>query len=86
MTNPKELLDISDRLGLVEWIRRKLFGDPEMAAEKIIQVLEELSQLLSHFESELAKYLSLSFESAEDIKASRKFSWTLKVGDFALNG
>lgn len=72
MPNPKDIVDLTDKLGLIEVLRNKIVGNPDVAAAKVVVALEELSQALTIFETELVRFLTISFDTDEEIADARK--------------
>jgi|SRR5271165_5429808 len=65
MFDVKGLVDISDKLGVIDTVKSKLIRQPDPASAKLEAVLAEISKIYLAFEQELARYLSLTLEPAE---------------------
>lgn len=65
MFNPKDLVDISDKLGIIQAVKSKLVSQPDPAASHLLAALEEILKIYLAFESELTKYLALTLEPDE---------------------
>ncbi len=65
MFNPKDLVDISDKLGIIQAVKSKLVSQPDPAASHLLAALEEILKIYLAFESELTKYLALTLEPGE---------------------
>lgn len=79
MFNPKDLVDISDKLGIIQAVKSKLVSQPDPAASNLLAALEEISKIYLAFESELTNYLALTLEPAE-IREERKVLLDLESG------
>lgn len=82
--DPTSLLDIADKLGLIDSVKSKLFRNPDAAADKLATVLDELSKIYSALESELVRYLSLHFDPTGDLADERQVLLTLESGQLQL--
>jgi hypothetical protein len=58
----KPLLDLADKLGIIQAVKNKLISQPDPAVEKFVTTLSEISRIYSATESELARYLSVYFD------------------------
>lgn len=65
MFQAKDLVDISDKLGLIQVVKSKLVSQPDPAASKLLAVLSEISKIYLALEEELTKYLALTLEPEE---------------------
>jgi hypothetical protein len=65
ISDAKDLLDIADKLGIIQAVKGKLVKQPDPAADKLVTALEELSKIHTDIEKELVAYLSLSFDSSD---------------------
>lgn len=59
-----KVIDIADKLGLIEAVKRKLIKQPDPAADKLVIALEEISKMHSAIDEEIGDYLGLWFDSA----------------------
>ena len=68
-----KLLDVADKLGLIQAVKAKFVKQPDLAADKLIIVLEEISKIHELIEVELTKYLGLWFdpENIQSVKEKR---------------
>lgn len=82
--DPTNLLDIADKLGLIDSVKKKLFRNPDAAADKLATVLDELSKIYSTLESELVRYLGLYFDPAANLAAERQVLLTLESGQLMV--
>jgi len=82
--DPSSLLDIAARLGLIDSIKAKLFRNPDVAAEKLATVLDEVAKIYLVLESELVRFLSLHFDPAADLVAERQALLTLESGQLLV--
>ena len=67
----RHLIEVADRLGAIEAVKRKLVKQPDPAAAQLVTVLEELSKIYSAMESELATYLAFFFDSSDAQQLAR---------------
>lgn len=70
--SPEKLLDVADRLGAIEAVKRKLVKQPDPAAATLVTVLEELSKIYGAMEEELTTYLALFFDDADPKQLARE--------------
>jgi hypothetical protein len=82
--DPSALLDIADKLGLIDTVKKKLIRNPDAAADKLATVLDELSKIYSTLESELVRYLCLYFDPAGNLAAERQVLLTLESGQLTV--
>ena len=82
--DPSFLLDIADKLGLIDTVKQKLFRNPDAAADKLATVLDELSKIYSTLESELVRYLSLHFDPKGDLAEDRQVLLALESGQLRV--
>jgi hypothetical protein len=78
------LVDIADKFGAIQAVRSKLIKQPDPAADKLVAALEEVSKIYTAIESELSRYLAISFdatEAAEDRKQERAGLIELEGGE-----
>ena len=78
--DPTSLLDLADKLGIIDSVKKKLFRNPDAAADSLATVLDELSKIYSTLESELVRYLGLHFDPAGNLAAERQVLLTLESG------
>ena len=74
------LIDLTDKLGLIQAVKTKLMRQPDPAAEKLVTVLEELKKIYLVIESEFARYLSLEFDPSIGFQEERAALLTLEGG------
>jgi hypothetical protein len=79
-----QILDIADRLGVIQALKTKLLRQPDPAADKLVAALGELSKIYLVCDAELLRYLSLSFDPAGDIAEERATLLTLEGGQLSL--
>jgi hypothetical protein len=82
--DPNSLLDIADKLGIIDSVKKKLFRNPHAAADSLATVLDELSKIYSTLESELVRYLGLHFDPAGNLAAERQVLLTLESGQLTV--
>ena len=77
-------LDFAEKLGLIEAVKAKLLRKPDEAADKLVVVLEELSKVYEAIDSELSRYLSLSFDAHPHLVDERKVLLGLEAGQLMI--
>lgn len=82
--DPFHLLEIADKLGIIDGVKKKLFRNPDVAADSLATVLDELSKIYSTLESELVRYLGLHFDPAGNLAAERQVLLTLESGQLTV--
>ncbi len=82
--DPSSLLDIADKIGLIDTVKKKLFRNPDAAADKLATVLDELSKIYSTLESELVRYLSLHFDPEGELAQERQVLLALESGQLTV--
>jgi hypothetical protein len=55
------LINLADKLGLLQAVRGKLTRQPHPAAQELATVIEEIAKVFEAILSELSKYLSITF-------------------------
>jgi hypothetical protein len=75
---------MADKLGLIDSVKKKLFRNPDAAADKLATVLDELSKIYSTLESELVRYLGLYFDPSGNLAAERQVLLTLESGQLMV--
>jgi hypothetical protein len=79
-----QILDLADKLDIIQTVKAKLLRQPDPAADKLVAVLGELSKIYGACEAELRRYLSLSFDPAARLKEERDVLLTLESGQLRL--
>lgn len=79
-----QILNLADKLNLIETLKTKLLRQPQPAADKLVAVLGELSKIYGACDAELLRYLSLSFDPAGNIAQERAVLLTLEGGQLSL--
>jgi hypothetical protein len=80
----KDIIDIADRLGVIEALKTKLLRQPDPAADGLVAVLGELSKIYLACDAELLRYLSLSLDPAGDMAQERATLLSLESGQLLL--
>lgn len=80
MLDLQNLVDLADKLGLIQAVKTKLLRQPDAAADSLVVVLGELSKVYGACDAELLRYLSLSFDPAEKNTDERAVLLTLESG------
>jgi hypothetical protein len=78
-------LDVTDRitelakdLGLIETLKQKLMKQPDAAADHLAAVMEELQKSFLAFDNEVAKYLAITLEPGQDLRADLAVLYSLE--------
>ena len=66
------VVDVATRLGALASIKAKLMRQPDPAADKLVEVLDEVSKIYLALEAELTRYLSLGFDADQSAKERRQ--------------
>ncbi len=74
----RKLSLLTEELGLLDAIKRKLMKQPDRAAAKLTTVLQELLKSLLLFESEVVKFLSISLDVSSEIGNDRAILHSLE--------
>ena len=74
----RKLSLLTKELGVLDSIKNKLIKKPDLAATHLATVLEELLKSLLLFESEVVRFLSLSFDSPSALAADRALLHSLE--------
>ena len=72
MLNPKDAVDIADKLGILEAIKTRLIQRPDAAAVKLAAILQELAHVFELCDKEVSRFLSLSFEEATAMDETKR--------------
>lgn len=78
--DPTTLVDLAEKLGLVQALKTKLLRQPDLAADQLVTVLGELSKIYGTCDAELLRYLSLSFDPAGAVTQERQVLLSLEGG------
>jgi hypothetical protein len=78
------LIDLVDKLGVIQAVKGKLLRQPDPAAEKLAIVLQEISKIYLAIEVELVRYLSLHFDPADNLAEERMVLLTLESGQLNM--
>jgi len=76
------LLELGMKLGVFQRIKQKLIGAPDLAAEKLIEVLQEITKIYEVLDSELNDYLVIWFieNDFNNIERYRRTLISLEAG------
>ncbi len=80
MFDPGFILDLEQRLGVLDTVKHKLINQPDKAANKLSDVMDELYKMYASLDEAIVSYLSLYFEKTENIVPYRKVLLELEVG------
>ena len=84
MIDFKLLIDLVDKLGVIQAVKDKLLRQPDPAADKLVVVLAELSKVYGVIEAELVRYLSLYFDPQQGLHEERTILLTLEGGQLRM--
>jgi hypothetical protein len=76
--------DLADRFGAIDAVHGALLSQPDRAAAKLADVLDELAMTLVALDDEMVRYLSLHFHSEESIARGRAVLLGMEVGHSAV--
>ena len=62
------LVDLADKLGVVGAVKDKLIKQPDPASDKLVTALEELAKVFEALNSEISRYLSVTFYEGQAFK------------------
>lgn len=62
------LVNLADKLGVISAVKDKLIRQPDPAADKLVTALEELAKVFEALNSEISKYLSVTFYDGQAFK------------------
>ena len=68
----ENLVDVADRLGAIDAVKRKLIKQRDPAADGLVTVLAELSKVYGAMEDELTTYLALFFDDSDPKQFTRE--------------
>ena len=74
------VIELADKLGVIQAVKGKLMRQPDPAADKLVTVLEELSKIYLAIETEMVRYLGLSFDPTQNLAEERGLLLTLEGG------
>ncbi len=74
------IIDLTEKLGIIQAVKGKLLRQPDEAADKLVLILDELSKIYTTIEAELVRYLSLNFDPQENLAEERAVLLTLESG------
>jgi hypothetical protein len=80
----KFLVDLADKLGVIQAIKSKLLRQPDPAADKLVIVLAELSKVYGVIEAELVRYLSLYFDAQQGFDEERTVLLSFEGGQLRM--
>jgi hypothetical protein len=79
-----KVFDLADRFGAIDAVHGALLSQPDRAAAKLADVLNELANTVAALDDELVRYLSLYFHSDESIVSGRAVLLGMEVGHSAI--
>ena len=79
-----KIIDLADRFGAIDAVRDALLKQPNLAAAKLAEVLDELAKTVTALDDELVRYLSLYFHTEESIAHGRGVLLGMEVGQSAI--
>lgn len=67
----KDLVDVADKLGVIQAVKQKLVAQPDPALDKLVTALEEVSKIYDVLQSEVKSILSLYFDPSATPDAAK---------------
>ncbi len=80
----KMLIDLAQKLNVIQTVKSKLLRQPDPAADKLVVVLSELSKVYGVIDAELVRYLSLYFDPEQRLQEERAVLLTLEGGQMRM--
>ncbi len=80
MFGTSEIISLADKVGAISAVKDRLLNQPDKAAAKLAESLEELYKMFQALDEEIVRYLSLYFESETSIIQGRQVLLGLEVG------
>jgi hypothetical protein len=78
------LVDLADKLGVIQTVKDRLLRQPDPAADKLVIVLAELSKVYGVIEAELVRYLSLYFDAEQGLDEERTVLLSFEGGQLRM--
>lgn len=75
-----EIRDLADQVGAIEIIKEKLLNQPDKAAEKLAEALDEIYKMFKALDDEIVRYLGLSFDTQDSINEGRRVLLDMEGG------
>jgi hypothetical protein len=79
-----KVFGLANRLGAIDAVRDALLSQPDRAATKLADMLDELAKTVAALDDEMVRYLSLHFHSDESIASGRGVLLGMEVGHSAI--
>ena len=61
------IVDVADKLGIIQAVKGKLLRQPDPAGDKLVAALDEIYKIYASVESELPQYLALTFDPSDAV-------------------
>jgi hypothetical protein len=80
MIDPMAIVDLADKVGAIDAVKSRLLNQPDAAAEKLAESLEEFYKIFLALDDEVVRYLSQNFESEAAVIEARAVLLGMEVG------
>ena len=80
MFDPMDIYELANNVGAIDAVKHCLINQPDAAAEKLAESLDELYRMFQALDEEIVRYLSLSFVTEEAIIQGRAVLLGMEVG------
>lgn len=80
MFGANEIINLADKVGAIDAIKYRLLNQPDKAAAKLADSLDELYKTFKALDEEIVRYLSLYFDSEATIIQGRAVLLGMEVG------
>ena len=75
------LTDVVQEMGVLQSVKGALLKQPDVAATKLVAVLEELQKTFLSFDAEVVQFLAITLEPGLESRADRKILYSLEGGN-----
>ena len=66
------IIDVADKLGVIQAVKAKLLRQPDPAADKLVAALEEIYKIYASIEAELPQFLALTFDASDPAELAKE--------------
>lgn len=80
MIGIEKIFELADKVGAIDALKTRLLSQPDKAAEKLAESLDELYKMFQALDDEIVSYLSLSFEPEDTANKARAVLLGMEVG------
>lgn len=80
MLGVNEIINLADKVGAIDAVKYRLLSQPDKAAAKLAESLDELYKMFKALDEEIIRYLSLYFDSETTIIQGRNVLLGMEVG------